>query len=119
DGSDSDDWTAIRLSTADGYRFTPTYGPDARPTIWNPAESNGSIPRGEVRAAVDEICRRYRVVRALCDPRDWQSEIGDWALEHGETVFLEWATYRITPMHAALDRAVADLTSGRTAHDGC
>lgn len=119
DGSDSDDWTAIRLVTSDGFRFTPTYGPDARPTIWNPAEWGGSIPRGEVMAAMDEICRRYRVVRAFCDPRDWQSEIGAWALEYGAEVFAEWATYRITQMHDALERARTDLKSGRSTHDGC
>ena len=119
DGSDSDDWTAIRLSTRDGFRFTPTYGPDARPTIWNPAEWGGQIPRGEVNAAMDEICRRYRVRLAYCDPRDWQSEIGAWALEHGEKVFVEWATYRITQMHDALERARTDLKTGRSTHDGC
>lgn len=120
DGSDSDDWTAIRavdLTTL--RRFTPTYGPDARPTYWNPAEWNGVIPRGEVDAAVDEICSRFRVVRAYCDPPDWRSEIGDWALRHGEAVFMEWATYRVAPMHAALQRNVADLASGRSTHDGC
>lgn len=119
DGSDNDDWTAIRLATSDGYRFTPTYGPDARPTIWNPAEWGGSIPRGEVHAAVDEICRRYRVRRAYCDPREWRSEIGDWALEHGEEVFAEWATSRITQMHEALVRTRTDLKTGRASHDGC
>jgi hypothetical protein len=119
DGSDSDDWSAIRLCTLDGYRFTPTYGPDARPTIWNPAEWGGTIPRAEVNAAVDELCSRYRVVLAYCDPRDWQSEIGDWAQRYGERVFVEWATYRIAQMHAALDRSVADLASGRSTHDGC
>lgn len=119
DGSDSDDWTAIRASTEDGYRFTPTYGPDQRPTIWNPAEWGDTIPRGEVAAAFDEVCRTYRVVRANCDPRDWQSEIGDLALRWGDQVFVEWATYRVAQMHAALDRVVADLVSGRTTHDGC
>jgi hypothetical protein len=119
DGSDSDDWTAIRLSTLDGYRFTPTYGPDKRPTIWNPAQWGGSIPRAEVNAAVDEVCDRYRVVLAYCDPRDWQSEIGDWALRYGSKVFVEWATYRIAQMHDALDRVVSDLASDRTSHDGC
>lgn len=119
DGSDSDDCTAIRLRTVDGYRFTPTYGPDKRPTFWDPAEWGGSIPRGEVNAAVDEICRRFKVKRAYCDPRDWQSEIGDWALKHGDKVFLEWATYRTKQMHEALVRVVNDLKSGRTTHDGC
>lgn len=119
DGSDSDDWTAIRLSTGNGYRFTPTYGPDRRPTIWNPAEWGGEIPRGEVEAAVDEICSTYRVVLAYCDPRDWQSEIGAWALKYGDDVFVEWSTYRIAQMHDALERARTDLKTGRTTHDGC
>lgn len=119
DGSDSDDCTAIRLRTIDGYRFTPTYGPDERPTFWDPAEWGGSIPRGEVNAAMDEICRRFKVKRAYCDPRDWQSEIGDWALKYGDKVFLEWGTYRIKQMHEALVRVVNDLKSGRSSHDGC
>jgi hypothetical protein len=119
DGSDSDDYTGIRLRTIDGYRFTPTYGPDKRPTCWNPAEWGGSIPRGEVNAAVDEICRRFKVKRAYCDPRDWQSEIGDWALKYGDKVFVEWATYRVAKMHEALLRSVTDLSTGRSTHDGC
>lgn len=119
DGSDSDDWTALRAETLDGHRFTPTYGPDKRPTIWNPAEWGGSIPRGEVSAAVDEVCSRYRVERAYCDPRDWQSEIGEWSLRYGDKVFAEWATYRVSQMHDALERAVTDLASGRSTHDGC
>lgn len=119
DGSESDDWTAIRAETQDGYRFTPTYGPDSRPTIWNPAEWGGSIPRGEVNAAVDELCTRFKVVRAYCDPRDWKSEIGDWALRYGDKVFVEWATYRTVQMHDALERSVTDLTSGRSTHDAC
>lgn len=119
DGSDSDDWTGIRLRTVEGYRFTPTYGPDKRPTYWNPAEWGGSIPRAEVNAAVDEICARFKVKRAYCDPRDWQSEIGEWAIRYGDKVFLEWATYRPRQMHEALERVVNDLRSGRTTHDGC
>lgn len=119
DGSDNDDWTAIRLRTRDGWRFTPLYGPDRRPTCWNPAEWGGSIPRGEVNAAVDEICARYVIKRAYCDPRDWQSEIGDWALRYGDKVFLEWATYRIKQMHEALLRSVTDLSTGRATHDEC
>lgn len=119
DGSDSNDWTAIRLVTQGGHRFTPTYGPDARPTAWDPSEWGGSIPRGEVSAAVDELARRYRIRRAYCDPRDWQSEIGEWALRHGEDVFVEWATYRVAQMHDALNRSLTDLASGRASHDEC
>lgn len=118
DGSDSDDWTAIRAETVEGDRFTPTYGPDRRPTIWNPAEWGGSIPRSEVHAAVDELCRTYQVRLAYCDPRDWQTEIGEWALRYGDEVFVEWATYRVVQMHAALQRLVVDL-GRRTTHDAC
>lgn len=119
DGSDSNDHTGIRLVTEDGHRFTPTYGPDQRPTWWDPSQWGGSIPRGEVSAAVDELCRRYRVKRAYCDPRDWQSEIGEWSLKYGEEVFLEWATYRITQMHNSLNRSITDLKSSRVTHDSC
>jgi hypothetical protein len=117
DGSENDDWTAIRLETQDGFRFTPTYGPDKRPCYWNPAEWNGSIPRGEVNAAVDEIASRYRLRRFYCDPRDWRTEIGDWALKYGEEEVFEWSTYRIDAMFMALKRAYNDLKSGRSSHD--
>lgn len=119
DGSESDDWTAIRLETRDGHRFTPRYGFDRRPTYWDPKEWGGSIPRGEVHAAVDEIFRRYKVRRFYCDPRDWQSEIGDWSLRYGDEIVLEWATYRIEPMFTALQRSKNDLKSGRSTHDAC
>lgn len=118
DGSENDDWTAIRLETQDGYRFTPTYGPDKRPAYWNPGEWGGSIPRGEVNACVDEIGRKYRLRRFYCDPRDWRTEIGEWALKFGEEEVFEWSTYRIDAMFLALKRAYNDLKSGRTTHDG-
>lgn len=119
DGSENNDWTAIRLETQDGFRFTPRYGPDRRPTYWNPAEWGGSIPREEVMAAVDEIARRYRLRRFYCDPRDWRSEIGQWALEYGEEEVLEWPTSRIDPMFLALKRSFNDLKRGQSKHDGC
>lgn len=119
DGSDSEDWTALRLETRNGYRFTPRYGPDRRPTIWNPAEWSGRIPRPEVHAAVDEVFSRYGVKRLYCDPPDWRTEIGEWAMRYGEEHVQEWPTYRIVPMHAALERAVTDLRTRRSTHDGC
>lgn len=117
DGSDTDDWTAIRLETQDGFRFTPRYGPAQRPTFWDPKEWGGSIPRGEVNAAMDEIGRKYKIRRFYCDPRDWRSEIAEWALKFGEEVVLEWSTYRIDAMFLALKRAKNDLISGRNKHD--
>lgn len=119
DGSDSDDCTALRLETLDGRLFTPGYGPDRRPTVWDPAEWGGRIPRAEVHAAVDEVFTRYQVSRFYCDPPGWRSEIEGWALAYGEHVVIEWATYRVTAMHAALERFVTDLTTGALTHDGC
>lgn len=119
DGSSSDDWTAIRAETDERWQFTPTYGPDKRPTVWNPSEWGGSIPRSEVDAAVAELFTTYNVARMYCDPPGWQSEIESWASRHGEDHVIEWPTYRTAQMHAALDRFVTDLTSGLLTHDGC
>lgn len=119
DGSTSDDWTAIRAETRDGRQFTPMYGPDRRPTIWNPDEWGGVIPRDEVNQAVRELFGRFRVARFYCDPRDWQSEIDAWSLEHGTDVVVQWPTYQLVRMHGALERFVTDLASGAMTHDAC
>lgn len=119
DGSSTDDHTAIRAETMDGYQWTPTYGQDKRPTIWNPAEWGGDIPRAEVHAAVAELFARYQVTRFYCDPRDWQSEIQLWALEYGEKKVIHWVTGRLPQMHAALERFRTDLATGALTHDDC
>ncbi|MGN0100749.1 MAG: terminase [Dietzia sp.] len=119
DGSENNDWTAIRAETYDGYNFTPRYGPDDRPTIWNPEEHGGRIPRGEVMVAMAEVVDRFRLGRLYADPQDWYSEIGDWALEFGEEHVSEWPTNKIPRMFEAIKRFETDLVSGRTTHDGC
>lgn len=119
DGSENNDWTAIQAETFDGFTFTPRYGPDERPTIWNPAEWNGQIPRSEVHAAVDELFTRYRVERFYCDPQDWFSEIGDWSLLYGDNHVFEWPTNRIKAMYAEIKRFEIDLSTRRITHDGC
>lgn len=127
DGSENDDWTAIKLETFDGLIFTPRYGPDRRPTIWNPAEEGGRIRRDEIRAAWDELNRRYRLERIYCDPgfRDessWESEIESWATLYGDRVFVPWVmsgSARIGAVYAAMRRFEADLEQGRIKHDGC
>lgn len=119
DGSENDDWTAIQAETIDGVTFTPRYGPDRRPAVWNPAEWEGSIPRGEVHAAVDELFTAYKVNRFYCDPQDWYSEIGEWSLQHGENKVLEWATNRVSKMFDEIKRFEIDLATGRLKQDGC
>lgn len=119
DGSFSGDWTALRAETLDGHRFTPTYGPDSRPTIWNPAEWEGRVPRSEVIAAVDELFARFKVARMYVDPRHWETQADQWALEHGEDVVILWPTNSITRMFPALNRYLTDLDEGATTHDDC
>lgn len=119
DGSFSGDWTALRAETLDGHRFTPTYGPDQRPTIWNPAEWEGRVPRSEVIAAVDEVFDRFKVARMYVDPRHWETQADAWALEHGEDVVILWPTNSLTRMFPALNRYRTDLVEGSTTHDDC
>lgn len=120
DGSDNNDHTGIRLETLDKHQFTPRYGEKRLPTLWNPADWGGRIPRSEVNAAVQEIASRFEIVRAYCDPHDWESEIDNWAALYGEGVFIKWATYRINPMSEALDRMVVDVGNPDSgfSHDG-
>ena len=118
DGSRSGDWTTLRAETADGHRFTPTYGPDSRPTFWNPDEWDGRIPRGEVNAAVAEIFERYRVARMYVDPRHWETQADQWATEHGDDVVVTWPTNQIGRMFDALVRFLEDSAEKVTTHDG-
>ena len=127
DGSENDDFTVLKCETREGLIFTPRYGPDHRPTVWNPREWGGQIPRYEVNAAMEEINRRFKVVRAYCDPgfRDevsWESEIEAWDQLYGPKVFIPWqmaGNSRINAVYAALRRFEADLKSGLITHDGC
>lgn len=119
DGSRSGDWSAIRAETLDGYRFTPIYGPDDRPTFWDPSQWPGErIPRGEVVAAMAEIFAKYNVKRAYIDPRHWETQADAWALEYGEDVVIQWPTNSIGRMFEALVRFLEDTIEVATTHDG-
>lgn len=123
DGSLNDDWTAIKLETRDGFIFTPRYGPDRRPTIWNPAEWGGVIPREQVRTAWAEIVETFDLHRVYCDPgfhdeTSWESDIEEWASEWGDEVFVPWPTNSFQRMYPAIRRFEADLKTMIT-HDGC
>lgn len=117
DGSRSGDWTAIRVETVDGYRFTPTYGPDSRPTFWDPKEWPGErIPRGEVNAAVEELFARFDVSRMYVDPRHWETQADSWASKFGEDRVIQWPTNQIGRMFEGLVRFQEDLSEGLTTH---
>lgn len=115
DGSRSGDWTAMRAETADGYRFTPTFA-KGRPTYWNPQECGGTIPLDEVNTACAELCERYRVVRAYCDPHGWETVIDNWANQYGDDVFVQWPTNQTGRMYDALERYWQDSSDGVTTH---
>ncbi|PRX90834.1 hypothetical protein [Allonocardiopsis opalescens] len=121
DGSDVDDWTAIRCETMDGFQFTPLVGPDRQPAVWNPADFGGQVPRAEVRAGMDEVMRRFDVVRLYADPPYWETEVDDWVDLYGEERVIRWHTRRIVQMHAACERLRTDVTKkdATFAHDGC
>jgi len=118
DGSRSGDYTAIRVETIGGHRFTPTYGPDSRPAWWNPADwPNERIPRGEVDTAVQEIFARYDVTRMYVDPRHWETQADKWADMFGDDHVILWPTNKIERMFQALTRYLEDTLEGLTTHD--
>lgn len=120
DGSDFDDFTALRAETLDGYQFTPRYGASGLPTIWQPKEwPDERTPRREVDEAVREMFDRFEVARFYADPPRFETDLDEWATEHGEERVIPWETYRPRQMHDALERFVADLSEGRISHDGC
>lgn len=125
DGSLNNDWTAIKLETREGFIFTPRYGPNRDPAIWNPAKwPDHQIPRDQVDEAWDEIARRYRLLRVYYDPgfqdeTDWSSEGEAWDEKHGPDVFSPWPTNQIGRMYPALRRFEADLRNRAISQDGC
>ena len=116
DGSESNDWSAIVAITMDGTVFIPSYGPDNRPTVWNPEDFDGHIPRDQVHAAVDEIMNRYKVVRFYSDPHDWRSEIAKWHRDYPITIVAEWATSTDRRVHPQIMQLETDLSTGEVGY---
>jgi hypothetical protein len=109
DGSDVDDWTALRAETLDGYQFTPSDG-YGRLTVWNPAETGGRVPRLDVLAAFDYLFATFDVVRAYLDPPGWESQVSYLQGKHGTDRVIEFPTYALRRIHPALERFRTDLT---------
>jgi hypothetical protein len=119
DGSDVDDWTALRAETRDGYQFTPATS--GGPAIWDPASYGGQVPRLEVHAAIDEVFAYFDVVRMYFDPPYWETDGDQWIEKYGERRVLRWETYRPVQMHAAAERLLTDVVKAESGftHDGC
>ena len=129
DGSENDDWTAIRLETWNGFQFTPRWS-DGQPMIWDPAAHGGRIPRTQVHDAWAIIDETFELKRVYCDPgfndpddpTSWATEIETWSSVYGEKVFVPWqmsGRTRVAPVHDALVRFETDLRTGGLTHDGC
>ncbi|MGJ9405271.1 hypothetical protein ACHABQ_02965 [Nesterenkonia aurantiaca] len=143
DLSNNNDWTGFRAMTLDGYQFTPTYGPNKVPTIWRPNGPGGLIPRGEVRAAFNELQSRYTVVRSYMDPAgsargvsaeadamevveddSWRLELKQWQAEYQinntPTVFA-WETSSVSKIHPVLEsfKQAVNGEESEFRHDGC
>jgi hypothetical protein len=110
DGSDVDDWTALRAETFGQHQFTPV-DVNGRATIWNPAEFDGRVPRLDVLAAIDFVFAHFDVVRFYMDPPGWESDVSSLQGKYGEKRVVEFPTYSIHRMHDALKRFKTDLTS--------
>jgi phage terminase large subunit-like protein len=130
DGSENNDWTAIRLETREGFQFTPRWPGTDRPMVWNPAQHGGRIPRIEVHEAWAVLSDVYRFERVYADPgfnnpndpTSWITEIETWAGIYGEKTFIAWqmnGSLRTSAVYAALIRFETDLRSGALTHDGC
>lgn len=127
DGSLNSDFTCIKLETREGLIFTPRYGPDNRPTIWNPVDWGGKIPRDQVNLAWEILADKYSLLRVYADPgfydeTDWSTEIETWDIEHGPDVFVPWVmsgSRRVGAVYSALRRFEADLENRQIKHDGC
>lgn len=130
DGSENNDWTAIRLETRDGFQFTPRWPDSGLPMIWDPAQHGGRIPRMQIHDAWAILSERYVLHRVYCDPgfsdpddpTSWVTEIETWAGLYGDEVFVPWkmaGSTRISAVHAALLRFETDLRSRSLTHDGC
>ena len=121
DGSDTNDWTGIRAETLDMHQFTPTYHSGTRPTIWDPSQWGGRVPRLEVHAAFEEIMSEFDVVRVYVDPFGWGTDLAQWAAKYGQKKFVEWRTNRQNLMWEELERFKTSVTNPDTTftHDGC
>lgn len=127
DGSLNSDFTCIKLETREGLIFTPRYTSDGGPTIWDPAQWGGRIPREQINLAWEFLADKYKILRVYADPgfydeTDWSTEIETWDTDYGPDVFVPWVmsgSRRVGAVYSALRRFEADLENRQIKHDGC
>ena len=116
DGSISDDCTALigGMPTEGGFHLFEIEvwsRPADAPRVWR-------IPRGEVQAKRAETFDVFQVGRMMCDPPKWQTEIEQWADEHGEDRVVMFDTNVTSRMAKACDRFLVAMAEGTLTHDG-
>ncbi len=104
DGSLTDDHTTLWICTADAH-MQPV-------GIWAPQEGQEDgweVDRPDVARAVHWMFEQFDVVRLDCDPAWWQSEVGEWAEQHGSPPVVEWWTNQDRKMAVATGAFRTDL----------
>lgn len=106
DGSYRRDSTVLWGCTLDGHLFE--IGAWERPGDAGP---DWKVPRGEVKAAMTEAGRRWRIVEIAPDPPGWADEIEQWEAEFGDVV-VEFPTNQAARMAPACTRFYAAVAGG-------
>lgn len=82
-----------------------------------PIKGTWSVPRSEVKAAVRNACKTYKVVRGYADDSGWQSEIDELTAEFGQS-FMRFPHRQDVRIGPACERWTTMITEGTLLHDG-
>lgn len=110
DGSITDDSTAlIGCRLTDGHLWVVD--------LWEKPDGDRywQVDRSAVDAAMADAMRRYRVVRAYCDPALWQDTLDRWGQDWPKIV-AGWPTNRERAMAFALERMHTAVATGELSH---
>jgi len=112
DGSDTGDATALVAVRFPDWLVQPL-------GVWEHPDVKGwRVPRNEVRDLVAQAFKDYNVVRMLCDPPYWRTEIDEWQAAHGDKLVSLFPTQADTRMVAAVDRWSTMIRAGEIGHTG-
>lgn len=81
------------------------------------AEDDWEVDESEVNAKLDELMKRFRVLKMYCDPPHWNNTVGEWSVTYPDKVE-EWWTNRTRPMVTAIGNFVEAIDTGRVSHNG-
>jgi phage terminase large subunit-like protein len=113
DGSHSRDGTALVVADEEGHvELALLIERDpSDPPEW-------TVPRQLVHDTLAELFDRFDVVRMLCDPFLWRSELDLWARTYGDGIVVEQPTNSIRRFGPAVDRFRVAVAEGTVSHNG-